>query len=251
MKSKSILIVEDNDLNRKFFENLIGQIWEFESALNGREAIEKLEKRDFDLILMDIQMPEIDGITALKRIREKNLSLSPVIAVTAFADESERDSFLSQGFDGFITKPIRPKEFILQIQKTINGEKPKVSKAKSPLDVDDLILDKKIFNQLSKYNKPETIQQIYRDFMEEADQLLPAINRDFADGLYEEVSKNCHIIKGNAGTLGINRVYIAAAKAEKESRQNQISSLDKSLAEMEKEIIRFSKYLSEETIFNS
>ena len=103
MKSKSILIVEDNDLNRKFFENLIGQIWEFESALNGREAIEKLEKRDFDLILMDIQMPEIDGITALKRIREKNLSLSPVIAVTAFADESERDSFLSQGFDGFIT----------------------------------------------------------------------------------------------------------------------------------------------------
>ena len=87
--------------------------------------------------------------------------------------------------------------------------------------------------------------------MEEADQLLPAINRDFADGLYEEVSKHCHIIKGNAGTLGINRVYIAAAKAEKESRQNQISSLDKSLAEMEKEIIRFSKYLSEETIFNS
>lgn len=250
MKSKSILIVEDNDLNRKFFENLIGQIWEFESALNGREAIEKLEKRDFDLILMDIQMPEIDGITALKRIREKNLSFSPVIAVTAFADESERDSFLSQGFDGFITKPIRPKEFILQIQKTIDGEKPKISKAKSPLDVDDLILDKKIFNQLSKYNKLDTIQQIYRDFMKEANQLLPTIKSDYSDGLYEEVSKQCHIIKGNAGTLGINKVYVAAAKAEKESRQNQISSLDKSLAEMEKEIIRFGKYLSEETIFN-
>jgi CheY-like chemotaxis protein len=250
MKSKSILIVEDNDLNRKFFENLIGQIWEFESALNGREAIEKLEKRDFDLILMDIQMPEIDGITALKRIREKNLSLSPIIAVTAFADESERDSFLSRGFDGFITKPIRPKEFILQIQKTINGEKQKVFTGPSPSDVEDLVLDKKIFDQLSKYNKPDTIQQIYRDFIEEADQLLPAIKSDYSDRLYEEVSKYCHIIKGNAGTLGINRVYMAAAKAEQESRKNQISSLEKSLVEMEKEIIRFGKYLSEETIFN-
>jgi len=157
---------------------------------------------------------------------------------------------LSQGFDDFITKPIRPKEFILQIQKPINGEKPKIFKTKSTTDVEAVVLDKKVFKQLSKYNKPDTIQQIYRDFMEEADQLLPAINSDFADGLYEEVSKNCHIIKGNAGTLGINRVYIAAAKAEKESRQNQISSLDKSLAEMEKEIIIFGKYLAEETIFN-
>ena len=93
MKSKKVLIVEDNDLNRKLFENLIGQLYSFQSAINGLEAIDYLTKEHFDLILMDIQMPRMDGISALKKIQNSELTESPVIAVTAFAEETDRISF--------------------------------------------------------------------------------------------------------------------------------------------------------------
>ena len=93
MKSKKVLIVDDNDLNRKLFENLIGQLFSFESAKNGLDALALTETQNFDLILMDIQMPQLDGITAMRKIRQGN-NRCPIIAVTAFADESDRVSFI-------------------------------------------------------------------------------------------------------------------------------------------------------------
>ncbi len=112
MKNKKVLIVDDNDLNRRLFENLIGQYHDFETAENGIEVLKMLEGGRFDLILMDIQMPHMDGITALTKIKQGNLSDCPVVAITAYADEIDRESFFKIGFDGFITKPIRPKQFL-------------------------------------------------------------------------------------------------------------------------------------------
>lgn len=172
MKSKRVLIVDDNDLNRKLFENLIGQQFSFESAKNGIEAVTLAKKGCFDLILMDIQMPLMDGITAMKKIKQDGTSICPILAVTAYAEESDRISFLQQGFDDFITKPIRPREFLHLIQNYLNDQMNNLtgSEVKSS---EVSILDKKILTQLLKYNSKSAIQKVLEDFLQECKKLNP------------------------------------------------------------------------------
>lgn len=249
MKSKSVLIVEDNDLNRRFFENLVGQIWSYESALNGKEAIEKAGQKNYDLILMDIQMPEIDGIHALKKIRSQGKNLCPIIAVTAFADENDRSAFLQEGFDDFITKPIRPKEFLEKIKRALEDKPINKDTDTNELIIKEVIFDKIVFQQLSKYNKTETIRKIYEDFLEETLSLLKDCHATIKRGNPSEVIKQVHIIKGNAGTLGINLVYLAAAKTESFGRNGDFEKMKESLGQLQKEIESFEQYFKEEIIF--
>src|SRR5690554_3879651 len=101
MKNKKVLIVDDNALNRKVFENIIGYSYLFDVATNGLEAIDKIKSDDFDIILMDIQMPKLDGISAMKIIKEESLSNAPIIAISAYSSQADRDYFLSTGFDDF------------------------------------------------------------------------------------------------------------------------------------------------------
>ena len=126
------LIVEDDEISRKLALYLINKIgFSSKTADNGKNAIEIIEKEKFDIILMDIQLPEMDGLTAIKIIkerakREENFSV-PIIAVTAYALNSEREKFLDAGADEYISKPIREEEFSSKISAIIN-------KTSSPLN---------------------------------------------------------------------------------------------------------------------
>lgn len=105
-----ILIVEDNDINQKVLDSYLRMkgIKTF-IAKNGLEAIAFFKKQKFDCILMDIAMPEMDGITATKHIREiekKNNQYTPIIAVTASDPDGNKDLILSSGIDDLIAKPI-------------------------------------------------------------------------------------------------------------------------------------------------
>ena len=111
MKSKKVLIVDDNELNRKLFENLVGQLYDFKSAHNGMEAIEMATATPFDLILMDIQMPVLDGYGATTKLREWEAKTGcpprPIIALTAGAFAEDRASCLEAGMDDYLSKPFK------------------------------------------------------------------------------------------------------------------------------------------------
>ena len=103
-----VLLVEDNDVNimltTKFFQK-----WKlnYEVAENGLIALEKFREFEYDLILMDLQMPEMDGFTATQEIRKENMNI-PIIALTANSMSEEREKSLSSGFNYYITKPFKP-----------------------------------------------------------------------------------------------------------------------------------------------
>jgi CheY-like chemotaxis protein len=111
IQDSKILIVEDNKVNLMLIEHLF-RIWniDFDIANNGFEAIEKLKRDEFDLILMDIQMPQLDGYAAAHRIRNDLKLNTPIIAMTAHAMSGERERCLSYGMNEYISKPIREEQ---------------------------------------------------------------------------------------------------------------------------------------------
>lgn len=125
MPSLNILLAEDNIINQKVATNLLKR-WghEVTVANDGVEAIELSNKHDFDLIFMDIQMPNMDGIEATERIRNAGNSKSgiPIVAMTAHAMIGDRDRFLDAGMDDYISKPIEIKE-LLRVVKKYGAEK--------------------------------------------------------------------------------------------------------------------------------
>ncbi|MCX6224168.1 MAG: response regulator, partial [Bacteroidia bacterium] len=116
-----ILLVEDNPINTKLAVGLIQlKNWKVDCAINGTEAVAMFRENIYDLILMDIQMPEMDGMEATQKIREiealKGLSPIPVVALSAHAMKGDIDKALSCGMDDYITKPFKPNELYSLIE---------------------------------------------------------------------------------------------------------------------------------------
>ena len=110
----SILVAEDNPVNQRLVVRLLEKRGHRVTvAANGQEALDTLTRDSFDLVLMDVQMPEMDGLTATQLLRKREQGTDkhvPVIALTAQAMTGDQDRCLASGMDGYLTKPIRPPE---------------------------------------------------------------------------------------------------------------------------------------------
>lgn len=115
---KKILVVEDNDSNYILMTYILKRSYEFQRAVNGQEAVDMALAGDFDMVLMDIKMPVMDGLEATKAIKEKMPEL-PVVALTANAFDSDRQLALEVGCDDFLTKPISSAKCLETIEKFI------------------------------------------------------------------------------------------------------------------------------------
>jgi two-component system cell cycle response regulator DivK len=108
MRAPQVLIVEDNDRNMKLFRDvLLASGYRTLEATTGTSALDAVLEHRPDLVLMDIELPDIDGIEALDRLRaDARTALVPVLALTAQAMEGDRERFLAAGFDGYLSKPV-------------------------------------------------------------------------------------------------------------------------------------------------
>jgi two-component system cell cycle response regulator DivK len=118
MKSRQILVVEDNERNMRLFCDVLEASGYLTlEATTGEGAVELALEHDPDLVLMDIQLPDIDGVEALGRLRADERSASlPVLALTAQAMEGDRERFLAAGFDGYLSKPVDIVEFVATVK---------------------------------------------------------------------------------------------------------------------------------------
>ena len=118
-----ILFAEDNPVNITFGMALLGKLGhEVVSVVNGRDCLAELEQNRFDLVLMDIQMPVMNGEEALREIRKKEFGTSrhqPVIALTAYSMRGEKERFLGEGFDGYVSKPIGISDLVNEMKRVV------------------------------------------------------------------------------------------------------------------------------------
>ena len=119
MAGERILVVEDNEMNMKLFRDvLLATGYRSLEATTGGEAVELAVEHTPDLVLMDIQLPDADGVDVLRRLRTDDRTVAiPVLAVTAQAMGGDRERFLAAGFDGYVSKPLNIGELIGTVQR--------------------------------------------------------------------------------------------------------------------------------------
>jgi two-component system, cell cycle response regulator DivK len=123
MAGERILVVEDNELNMKLLRDvLVVKGYRALEATTGEEAIALATEHAPDLVLMDIQLPDLDGVAALRRLRmDERTAAIPVLAVTAQAMQGDRERFLAEGFDGYVTKPVNVRELLGIVRQHCEG----------------------------------------------------------------------------------------------------------------------------------
>ena len=123
MAAERVLVVEDNEKNMKLFRDVLSATgYRTLEATTGGEAVELATEQAPDLVLMDIQMPDVDGVEALRRLRADARTASiPVLAVTAQAMQGDREHFLAVGFDGYLSKPLNVRELIGTVRQYFDG----------------------------------------------------------------------------------------------------------------------------------
>ena len=224
--SGRILVAEDNKDIQALINLLIKQVTDnFVIVENGFQALEQACKSQFDLILMDIQMPIMSGIEAYQQIRKKGIS-TPIVAMTANVMKRDRDECMAVGFDGFLSKPINKTDFYTIIGKYLTESKAPAAEGK-PLTSDIL------------KEEPQIIDLI-DIFIERLPEMLNTINNAVSNKDWESLSSKIHQLKGVGGSYGYPMLTKQAQKIEfslTSQNYSQVNLLVKELGQLCKQIV--------------
>jgi len=232
LKEQDILVVEDNDMNQKLITKIL-DIWEcnFDLAINGKEAIEFTMHTKYDLILMDIHMPEMDGVVATKSIRnskENQNQQVPIIAMTAAALLDEKNRAINAGMNDYLTKPFSPDLLLDKIgevmgfAKEIEVEEPTMN-AVIPANQPTISL-----NYLYEFSNGDRlfVKDMVATFIKESPKTLADLQSAFNRKNWEVVYQSAHRLKPNFMMLGMKDQQNTAAEIEKIIKQANYDSED-------------------------
>ncbi|MBF0550351.1 MAG: response regulator [Deltaproteobacteria bacterium] len=228
-----ILLVEDDLLNRKFAtEVLQGQGHTVVAAVNGKEAMARLMVQPFDLILMDISMPEMDGVTVTKAIRETTSQLFdphiPIIAQTAFALMGDRERFIAAGMNGYVTKPINIEDLNTVIQEVILPAKLKRSESwdqtqdlASPAGAPS-VFDRQELKKRFK-GKEDLLEELFGLFIEDVPKKMTEMSQSIELEDMTKLVKSAHALKGTSATLGAPAINQLATHLVRVGREGNLA----------------------------
>lgn len=232
-----ILVVDDNSVNRKVAKAILVKAGcKVRSAKNGYEAISAVQKNEFDVIFMDIQMPEMDGLTAMKKIHQLELATTPpIIAMTAYSLSEDKEKFIREGFDDYISKPITAKKLLLFIKEelTQNGKsKDQTNDQNNDRNIELETISDDVWQRLEGLGGLSVVQEIYDEFIEQTKEDLMYCKQNSSSLELQELQKISHTLKGTASTLGAMILAEKAKKLEKELKKGKISNFNKRLDEL-------------------
>ena len=229
-----ILVVEDNIVNQRLAEHLLrnkGHIVTI--ANNGREALEVLDRQPFDLALVDVQMPEMDGLQLTAAIREKEKKTGehlPIVAMTAYAMKGDRERCLEAGMDDYVPKPINSKQLFEMIAGVRSAELK--SSLGTKLAVHHDILDESAL--LARFEgEADLLRDVVNIFMDDCPKLMDgirgAVERTDAHGL----ERAAHKLKGTVANFSARASYDAALRLEVMGREGHLEKAREALAELD------------------
>ena len=241
-----VLLVEDNLINQKVMQAMLKQTkLTLEIAGDGLAALEALKKSTYDLILMDIQMPRMDGLEATRRIRQERVYQDlPIIALTAQAMKTDREEGLAAGMNDYILKPVDQEQLEACLKKWLRPGNIQVSSqettdtARGTADEDPGGLPRltginirEALNRCSGDHK--LLREILGYFLASYEEVLQEIRKALSQGDQKQAQFLAHTVKGAAGTISAQELYLAAGRLEEALQNGATEPLEHHLKEMD------------------
>jgi CheY-like chemotaxis protein len=242
-----ILLAEDNAVNQELAARILEkQGHRVAVAQNGREALAALEHSSggFDLILMDVQMPELDGLEATAMIRDKEQSTGthiPIVALTAHALKGDRERCLAAGMDAYLAKPIQPDRLRRVVEEMVStsarrDRAPDATKPGQILDGRALLVqvdgDVRLLGKLTKL------------FLADCPRMLLTIRQAVASRDPQGLQRAAHALKGSIANFAARAPFEAALKLETMGRSGELTGVEEAYLALEKEVTRLERALA-------
>lgn len=235
-----VLLVEDNEANQLIAQTILEKMGlEVQVAANGKEAVDAVCNAPFDLVLMDINMPKMSGLEATKAMRklQKPQSSLPIIAMTARAMPGDREKFLSEGMNGYISKPIYRDELHATISHFLTGsalptQPAKTKGAYSLSSQNPQILDVRIFNEIGETVGPDRRSKIVATFLTEVPHQMEIIVAAAENGDCDLVAETAHQLIGTSSLLGAVGLAKLAGQLEFAGRGSDLAFINLAIREL-------------------
>jgi two-component system, sensor histidine kinase and response regulator len=217
-------------------------------AADGLEAVEAVSRIPYAAVLMDVQMPELDGHEATTEIRRREAGLArrtPIIAMTANAMQSDREKALAAGMDDYVPKPVKPDELEAALERWIPEEEESASmsvaevegSSVTPEDTEDP-LDRAAIDNLLELGGSELLSELAETFSGDTGSALPALRAAATAGDARSVERIAHSLKGSSGSIGAQRMSATCAELQDAGALGDIPSVPGLLDRLEGEFGR-------------
>ncbi|MBL8481263.1 MAG: response regulator, partial [Rhodocyclaceae bacterium] len=250
-RSLRILVAEDNEVNQMLVQRMLENRGHYvRLAHNGRQALDMLEKHNFELILMDVQMPEMDGLEATRRIRRREAEKGghvPIIALTAHAMKGDRELCIAAGMDGYVSKPLRASE-LLEVMETLLPSPtglvlPEQPAAEPAAATEELLVDQAALRERTEHDTEFMVELIHafrRKHPLQVTELKRALDRSDASTL----RLTAHALAGSLANLAARPAELAARNLEEAARAGNLPQAARGLAELEAALLKLDPVLA-------
>jgi CheY-like chemotaxis protein/HPt (histidine-containing phosphotransfer) domain-containing protein len=259
-----ILVAEDNVINQQVSLSLLGRLgYRADVAANGLEVLSSLRRQPYDVVLMDVQMPELDGLEATRRVRQ----LPPVklaaqaqpriIAMTANAMREACDLCLEAGMDDYVSKPVKVQELMRALRRCHPHRPVAARHAQGELDAKSVgadspdkpapgttapeVLDPRALDRLRRTlgrQAENMLPGLLEGFLRDAERLLADARRALEQELADDLLRAAHTLKSTSATVGAMQLSSVARRLEHQARLGTLEAADKQIAKAQSELDR-------------
>ncbi|MCC2604475.1 PAS domain-containing hybrid sensor histidine kinase/response regulator [Planctobacterium marinum] len=232
LTAKHILLVEDNKINQEVALALLEDVHATTTVANhGQEALDKVREQHFDLILMDIQMPVMDGLTAAKKLRQEHQVTLPIIAMTAHALEEDREKSRQAGMNDYITKPIDVSVFYDTLKRWVPGGQQPLKDSSVQVESTSVLPEIEGINIATLYKRigqrDSLLDEILQEFSQSCLQFQQQIGHAIDEQDNLKISQLIHRMKGESGNVAAEDIHSKVVALESGFKKHH--SLDQNL----------------------
>jgi CheY-like chemotaxis protein/HPt (histidine-containing phosphotransfer) domain-containing protein len=245
----SILVAEDNAVNQKLILRILQQLGHVaDVATNGLEVLSALDKKSYDLIFMDVQMPEMDGLEASRRIvnTRKPGDRPKIVALTADAMADDRQKCFDAGMDDYLSKPVHMDDVAAILNQWSPAAKPKTDIPKDEESKEFVEFEQTVLLRLKEFGvtgDPGFVVGLLDDFVKSAQQFLEEMFAVYARRDSKRLDYISHTLKGSFTTFNLGDLVAIASAIEKRAENNELEGLEKSLKELRTQFDKVMPYL--------
>jgi two-component system, sensor histidine kinase and response regulator len=245
-----VLIAEDNAINQKVAVHQLRRLgYSVDAVSNGSEVLDSLNRESYDCVLMDCQMPDMDGFETTKEVRrrEGDSEHIPIIAMTANALEGDRERCLAAGMDDYISKPVKKEALAAILSRWTQQSREEVARSRAGEHV--AVLDESVLEELRSLRSasdPEFFSQVIDMFIADAPQRFALIRRAARDSNPDALAREAHALKGSSAHLGATRMAELCEILEEQGRSGTVGGVPAVLRVLEEEFERVRAALNAE-----